>query len=191
MAKIRTFICIELTEEIRQRLADLQRELKQYSADVRWVRPESIHLTLKFLGDVDERAINDIAQATEIACKGTPTFFIGIRQTGAFPNLRRPRVLWVDVDEPEGNLKSLHKKIEEELTSLGYPKEKRSFSPHLTIGRVKSLREIDKVTQKLQAMDFTAGNFQASEVVVMRSELKPSGAVYTPLLKVQLKENKK
>jgi len=186
MAKIRTFICIELPDEIRQRLAQLQTELRRYGADVRWVRTESIHLTLKFLGDVDERSINDIAKATENACKDIAPFSISVHQTDMFPNSRRPRVLWVGVEEPEGKLELLHGKLEEELVQLGFPKEDRRFSPHLTIGRVKSAKDIDRVTQHLQANIFDAGDFKASEVVVMKSDLKPSGAVYTALQKIQL-----
>lgn len=186
MPKIRTFICIELAEKVRQRIADLQTDLKKYNAKIRWVNPKSIHLTLKFLGDVDEHSINDIAYATETACQGISPISIGINQTGAFPNFRRPRVLWVGVDEPTGFLLQLAKNIEKELAELGYPKEKRKFSPHLTIGRIKSLLGVECVTRELQDINFDAGRFDASEVVVMKSDLQPSRAVYTPLRKIKL-----
>jgi 2'-5' RNA ligase len=189
MAKIRTFICIELPDEIRQGLANIQSQLQQHGANVRWVRPKSIHLTLKFLGDVDEGNLHDIVNATQNASKDTPPFSIGVRQAGLFPNLRRPRVLWVSVDESTGELKRLHKRLEDELVQLGYPKETRTFSPHLTIGRVKSLHRIEKVTQELRTSTFEAGCFKATEVVVMKSDLKPSGAVYTALQRIQLFES--
>jgi len=186
MAKIRTFICIELPEDVRRRLRELQSDLEKYNANIRWVRPESIHLTLKFLGDVEEHSINDIARATEMACSGIAQFTINVQQTGVFPNWRHPRVLWVGIDEPEGNLLKIKQEIELQLTELGYVKEDRKFSPHLTIGRVKSMKMISDVMQDLQKREFFAGNFLAKEVVVMKSDLRPTGAVYTALQKVQL-----
>ena len=143
MEKIRTFVAIELPEEVKEKIFEVQNSLRQERADVTWVRREGMHLTLKFLGDVEVGTIDAVAAAVTAACRGTKELAISVEKVGGFPNLRRPRVLWVGMEEPTGELQRLQAKIETELASLGFEKEKRKFSPHLTIGRVKSPSGID------------------------------------------------
>jgi 2'-5' RNA ligase len=193
MEKIRTFIAIELDESIKDSLIKLQERLKGEAprGSVRWVRPEGIHLTLKFLGDVPANQIGEITRALARSCQGFAPFYLSCGGLGCFPNLKRPRVLWVGIQEETGTLAQLQKAIEENVAPLGYPTEKRKFSPHLTLGRVqrrvssgdqRRLGELVKVSEI-----GTLSQMQVKSVNLMRSDLRPSGAVYTRLAEVELK----
>mgnify|MGYP000138424855 CR=1 FL=1 len=187
MEKIRSFIAIELSENILSAIADLQRQLKNQvpAGTVRWVRPEGIHLTLQFLGDVPAVKINSIAQALTETCAPCQPFSITIGGLGCFPNARRPRVTWVGVDEPTGTLAALQKAIERAMVPLGFTPEKRAFHPHLTLGRTQRRATRDQV-QALGALITTTqvpflGQMDVHQVCLIRSDLRPTGAVYTRL----------
>lgn len=192
MEQIRTFIATEFSEEVRAGLERLQAELKRGSQGVKWVRPEGVHLTLKFLGNVPADRIEEIAQAVREACVGCSPFQISFAGLGCFPNLRRPRVVWVGVEGETETLARLQRAIEENLAALGFPREKRGFSPHLTLGRVR--REVGSGERRRlgQLIGSTAtdqlGGMMVEAINVMRSDLKPTGAVYTQLASVKLKE---
>jgi 2'-5' RNA ligase len=186
MADIRSFICIEIPEEILFRLKNVQDRLKPHSRGVRWVRSEGIHLTLKFLGDVAERRLPDIARAVQLAVQNIKPFDISLNGFGAFPDFRRPRIFWVGIQENAGILVRLQRRIEEELEKEGFPAEKRPFTPHLTLGRVKSHDNIGAVSRILSAENIGVTEFRAREVVIKKSELQPSGALYTSLYNIEL-----
>lgn len=186
MATLRTFIAIELPAVIRAALADLQQQLKPLGRGVSWTRPDGIHLTLKFLGDIESGRVEAIAQAVERACLGTAAFTITVTGVGGFPNLTRPRVLWVGVEERTGRLNTIQARIESELATLGLPREERRFSPHLTLGRVKLPEALQSLCAEMQQRGFAPMPFTAESLVVMRSELKPDGALYTPLKRIEL-----
>ena len=186
MAKIRTFICIELPHPVLQELRALQDRLRALGSGVSWSRSEGIHLTLKFLGDVEETQTDPIAESVRNAAKICVPFQIKITGTGAFPDFRRPRVFWVGVEEPTETLKELQSRIEDELAKLGFPKEKRAFSAHLTIGRVKSTENISRISAQLRQENLRDSEFIATEIIVMQSNLHPSGASYTPLQRILL-----
>jgi 2'-5' RNA ligase len=160
---------------------------------VRWVRPEGIHLTLKFLGDVPSSRITSITQAVETACRGCDPFTFALVGLGCFPHPRRPRVLWVGVHEPTGTLARLQKNLEKELAGLGFKPEGRPFQPHLTLGRVQrkaSQSDRQSLGELVAGSDLgQLGGMTASTVNVMRSQLRPEGAIYTALAQVPLGEN--
>lgn len=185
---IRTFIAIEVPEEIQARLRELQDEWKKERAKVTWVKPGNIHLTLKFLGDVPEDKMELVQQGVKRATEGLTSFTMAVKNVGAFPSLTRPRVLWVGIEEPTGKVNLLASRIEDEMTKLGFEKENRPFSPHLTLGRVKIPTGAERLAEKVEATSFDAGEFVVNEVVVMRSDLKPTGAVYTPLKRFALSQ---
>ncbi|MBC7188086.1 MAG: RNA 2',3'-cyclic phosphodiesterase [Calditrichaeota bacterium] len=186
MAKIRTFIAIDIPAAQKEQIAQLQATLRRVGGRISWTRPEGIHLTLKFLGDVDQAQIPAVAEAVARASRQVAPFEVSIAGVGAFPNFRQPRVLWVGIEEPTGRLKTLARAIEEELRPLGFPPEGRDFSPHLTLGRVKDPRGVESVVRALQQANFAAGTFVAHEVRVMKSDLKPTGAEYTALHHIAL-----
>jgi 2'-5' RNA ligase len=193
MDKIRTFIAIELDESIKDGLTRLQEGLKGEvpQGSVRWVRPASIHLTLKFLGDVPADQIREITRALERSCQGFAPFSLTCGGLGCFPNLKRPRVVWVGVHEETGTLAQLQKAIEANVAPLGYPTEKRKFSPHLTLGRVQrrvSSSDLHRLGEQVGSSEIgTLGQMEVRSVNLMRSDLRPSGAVYTRLAEVKLK----
>ena len=183
---IRTFVCIELPPDIKAGIAGLQESLKKVGRGVRWSRPEGIHLTLKFLGDVEEDKIENIGERVAVACEGIAPFHIELAQAGAFPNFRRPRVFWLGIHEESGFLGRLQKEIDKQLRETGFQKEARAFSPHLTIGRVKSGDDLSALCEALQNVHIEPMPLQANQVVVMQSRLRPSGALYTPLKVINL-----
>jgi len=183
---VRTFICIELPREIRDRIDALQDRLKRVGADVSWVRSGNIHLTLKFLGDVPPAKIRGICSVVENAVQGEGVFSVEVGGTGCFPSVRNPRVLWVGVGSATEALKHLQTSIEKGLEAIGCAREPRQFSPHLTLGRVKSQRNARRLVEALTEEGFAKLSFQAGEIVVMRSDLKSTGAAYTPLATILL-----
>jgi 2'-5' RNA ligase len=183
---MRTFIAVELPENIKNKIGELQAPLKRTNAFVSWVKPENIHITLKFLGEVPEEKINEVFSAIEIALKETKKFKINLKGMGAFPDFRRPRVIWVGTGKGGEELLSMANKIEEEMEKIGFPKENRKFSPHFTIGRVKSPKNIEKLMEKVKSTDFETEDIGVNEVTVMKSQLHPAGAIYTPLKKIPL-----
>jgi len=181
--KIRLFVAIGIPETIKKRLRGLQEELKSVGTDVKWTDPGGVHLTLKFLGGVEFDRTRDIVQVLEDIGKCFSPFQVGVGGTGAFPSPRRPRVLWVGI-EKEKTLWDLQRSIEEDLQALGFQKEDRTFSPHLTLGRIRNPKLNAGLTAQLQKLGFEPETFPADRMVLMRSELKPQGAVYTPVKEI-------
>src|SRR3989338_5342197 len=135
---MRTFIAIELSEEIRNTLAQIQSHLKYASADVKWVEKDNIHLTLKFLGEVDEERCEKIKSILDEIASQTKQFEISLKDLGAFPKIDYPRVVWVGLDKGITESKELAERIDAALSEIGFQKETRPFAAHLTIGRVRS-----------------------------------------------------
>jgi 2'-5' RNA ligase len=185
---MRTFIAVELPEKVKGEIEQLQAPFKKTDTLVSWVKPKNIHVTLKFLGEVPEERIKEVLSATQKAVEGARKFTMSLKGTGAFPNLRRPRVIWIGAGSGEEELSLLAARIEEEMEKIGFPKEKRKFSAHFTVGRVKSPRNIEKLMELVSSSDFQTEEIQVSEVVVMKSQLDPGGAIYTPLRKIPLIE---
>lgn len=188
---IRSFIAVELPEEVKKGLRRIQTELSlsRYSF-VKCVSPEGIHLTLKFLGNVAEPKIADIVRVMEQTSQGVRPFELQITEIGAFPNLKRPRVVWVGIRGELDKLIGWQKRLDDGLVPLGFEKETRPFTPHLTLAR---LRENCSPADRLQFGDMVAGTqvevdykFTVSSLNLMRSQLLPTGAVYSRLAEVKL-----
>jgi 2'-5' RNA ligase len=186
MADIRSFVAIELSEQLRAALAGLQQQLRAPvpSHTVRWTVPESIHLTLQFLGDVAPGNIAPIADALRNVCANRPSFDLVLEGLGVFPNPRRPRIVWVGIVEASGALNALQQAVEQVLAPLGFPPEERPFTPHLTIGRVAREADLPELTRLGEAITRSTtgrlGHMWVDHLSLMKSDLKPSGAVYTP-----------
>lgn len=175
----RTFICIEIPVSVAERIDRLQNTLRRIDAHVSWTRPSNIHLTLKFLGDVEVSRIRRVGDAVERAATGITPFEVEVGGVGCFPSSRSPRALWVGLSVLPEPLKQLYAGIEDELAGEGFPREKRKFSPHLTIGRIRSPHNSAVLAEELLATGFTSERYKATEVIVMRSDLKPTGSLYT------------
>lgn len=188
MEQIRTFIAIEIPASIQQQIALLQNRLKSVGGGISWVKTNNIHLTLKFLGDVPANLMQQVIEATEKACGEIKSFNLEIKGTGFFPDMKRPRVVWVGCEENSGSLQKIHQNLDLLLSNIGFKKESRRFSPHLTIGRVKDQRKIGDILNLMQQVPFKTEQFVASEVIVMKSQLHPAGSIYTPLAKIKLEK---
>jgi len=184
--KIRTFIAVHVPDRVRSKIAEFQNRLKPFGCDVRWVRPESIHVTLKFLGDVRAEQIGGIAESIRKAVESLDSFDVLVGGAGVFPDARRPRVLWIGVQKGSEELIVLASKIEDVCSKFNFKKEMRAFSAHLTIGRVRSPKGIASLMEAMQTIGFEGGSYPVEEIVVMKSDLQQTGAVYTPLHRIKL-----
>jgi RNA 2',3'-cyclic 3'-phosphodiesterase len=192
MTLLRAFIAVEIPsgihQEIDKKMAPIRAALN--ASLVRWVPAENVHLTLKFLGDVSPANLELLEQMLSVEVSQHRVFELGFGGLGAFPNPKRPRVIWIGIQAPAA-LGALQHGIEAATATLGYPDEQRSFSPHLTIGRVKQNVGSVGMQQIRSALEETKvdslGTTQVSAVHLFRSDLKPTGAEYTRLFSVPLK----
>lgn len=185
---MRTFIAIEIPSEIKSALAALQDELRRAGADVSWTKPENIHLTLKFLGEVDEGRIGEIEEVCAASAAGFQPFTLSLNDMGVFPNARQPRVLWAGLAGEIEKAAGMQRRLEAGLALIGFEREEKAFRPHLTIGRLKSNKKTRELLALAGARRLPALSFTVGEIVVMKSELHPAGARYTPIVKVPLRQ---
>ncbi|MBS0182474.1 MAG: RNA 2',3'-cyclic phosphodiesterase [Nitrospira sp.] len=198
---IRTFLAVELGEDLRNRITLVQRDVKQrlgreFSTDIRitWVQPSSIHLTMKFLGDTDEHLIEPIREAVERAMTGYGVVHMPIERLGVFPRLQQPRVLWVGPSEQweQGDeakrLTALHRAVEDCCRPFGFASEGRPLNPHLTLARIKvGERYVGQALAKSGVMDrpIALGLLAVESIMLMKSELRPTGSIYVKLWEVR------
>ena len=184
---IRSFLAIELPEAIRRKIEEVQKDLKLSHADVRWVNPENIHLTLKFFGNIDESRVDPIVKSLKGPVQTTSPFSVSIRGMGSFPHFKNPRVIWMGLREGKEVLAALQKSADGELIKIGFEQEGRDFHPHLTLGRVKSNRGRDELIGRMEKYrEEEFGNFRVERLVLFESDLKPSGPIYTRLRELNL-----
>jgi 2'-5' RNA ligase len=187
MSKIRSFLAIELPPTIAKGIERVQQDLKQSRADVKWVEPSRIHLTLKFFGNIDEEACDEIMDAVGEAASEVKPFGLAVKGLGAFPNMRNPRVIWVAVEDGGGMLNPLQGAVEERLQARGYPREERRFKPHLTLGRVRSGRGKPELLERMEnRFEADLGEFRVERLVLFKSDLRPTGPIYTELRALKL-----
>ncbi|MCL4201077.1 MAG: RNA 2',3'-cyclic phosphodiesterase [Pirellulaceae bacterium] len=205
MNKIRTFVAVEISEAVRRRAARLIDLLRSGGGDVKWVEPENMHLTLQFLGDVEQADVPAVCQAVERAAAGFPPFEISLLGAGAFPHLGRPSTIWIGVVDavkesaqtpvaPRGHgdgakdLVALQRAVQRALKPLGFPPERRAFHPHLTIGRIRrggaAPPSLVHCLREQQAFD--AGSTTIDQVVVFASYLERSGPTYQAMSRIVL-----
>ncbi len=187
---IRAFIAVELSEPVRQAVAGFQEELAKARADVKWVKTANLHLTLKFLGEIQEEQLPVLQQALQDAVKEFKPFTIQLEGIGAFPKTTYPRVVWVGIQTGKEELTKLASAVEAACHSVGFPEEDRllqqaqdrSFSPHLTIGRVRSRDRLAALVKQLQTAEFQASSpTLVDHITLFQSTLSPHGPTYTPL----------
>jgi 2'-5' RNA ligase len=183
---MRIFIAIDFSEEIKESLAQAEAHLKYSGADVKWVEKDNIHLTLKFLGEVDEKKVEEIKAILDNIASGTRPFETTIKDLGAFPKIEYPRVVWGGIDKGAGELKIIAEKVDEALSKLGFEKETRSFAAHLTIGRVRSPKNKEKLKEKMLSYKLSAVSCKINEIVLFKSTLTPKGSIYTKLHEAKL-----
>ena len=187
MAAIRTFIAMNLDTSLHGPIAKLIEKLSPSGASVKWVVPHNVHVTLKFLGNMEESLLPDVYAACERAAIGSEPIDLEIRTLGCFPNLNRPRVVWLGIEQRWDAVKQLQKKVERELELIGFPKEERKFKAHLTIGRVKAQKGIAGLRQLIEEeQNIVIGSMRAEKFSVMKSKTMPAGPIYNELKAVPL-----
>ena len=187
-SSLRCFIAVNLPSSLKEKLGLVQEELRKAQGDVSWVKPENIHLTLKFLGEISEKKVERVKEVLTKAVAIAASFEIQLEGLGVFPGMKSPRVIWVGAKETPAALAELQKAVDEGLSQIGFPKEGRKFSPHFTLGRVRSPRNIEALRQALTEIK-TPGleAVKIESLELMRSQLSPKGSTYSVLQKFILK----
>ncbi len=189
MARLRTFLAVDVGKAIRDRCVALQETLARSGTDVKWVEEENLHVTLLFLGEVVDRDVPALCRAVADCCAEHDEFALCVETVGCFPNPRRPRVVWAGVGAGGAELIALHDALESPLLELGcYRREARQYTPHITLGRVKSDRPTDALAAALaRQAKWHGGETTVRELHVLSSELRPQGPVYTVLSRAKLR----
>jgi len=180
MTRIRTFLAIEATESIRGAGESLIRKLTDFVEGGRWVKRENIHLSLKFLGDVEDHELHSVCRAARAATAKAKPFVLDCQSMGVFPNMQKPNTIWMGVNDANNKLADLQQHVEDALSDLGFPLEIRRFTGHLTLGRIRSSR--GEHTELQEFVDSQAekvyGQMSVTELVVFSSELNREGPTY-------------
>jgi 2'-5' RNA ligase len=184
---MRLFIAIEIPEDVKKELASAQGRLRVAGVDASWTRTEGMHLTLKFLGEVPETKISEIVSGLQTAADGIGPLRLSVSGVGTFPNPKNARVVWTGLAGDIEQLMRLQGAVENAMVLLGMAREERKFTPHLTLGRINYIRSRDTWIKTLEEVkDITLPGFEVTSVSLMKSELKPAGAVYTEMGRVEL-----
>ena len=183
-------MAVDISGEARSKAAAYIETLRNEFRAVRvgWDKPEKLHLTLKFLGDTDDRQLRAVEETVADISARTTNFKLQISETGLFPNARNPRVLWIDVKDEAGSLAKINDRLEADCEKIGFARERRGFVPHLTIGRVREPNKARELAEKHLQNGFEPVEFTVSEIVIYESKLLPAGSVYRIVSKHALKK---
>ena len=178
---IRCFVAVECGgDELAAKFREVRMVLEAARADIKFVEPENVHLTLKFLGEIEPSLVEQVSHVVKET--SFQPFSAKIERVGVFPNLRRPRVVWAGITEGVPQLAEIWSDVDEKLSQLGFERERRRFSPHITIGRVRSGRNRDNLVQEISSLsDHVFGSLRVDRIKLKKSVLTPSGPVYTTL----------
>ncbi len=184
MEKIRSFIAIDVEESLRPKIAEIQDTIAQTNAKIRFVKPENVHYTLKFLGNISTQDVDEIFELLKtIPFK---SFILEIGDVGCFPNLRRPRVIWMGTGKGSEEISLIANNIVSKLKNLGFKPEKKKFVPHLTIGRVKFVKNRQALAKRLTELTgVEIGTMNVETIRLKKSQLTPEGPIYSTLKEVK------
>lgn len=186
---VRAFIAIELPSIIAKSLEEIQDNLKDTANKITWVKPDNIHLTMKFLGNIETDKAHAIEKILKNIVSQISIGKLSVKGVGAFPTINNPRVIWVGVEDDK-NLLNIYTQLEEGLAGLGFKKEERPFKPHLTLGRIKFLKDKKGLKERLEKFaDIKLASFIVDSLILFKSELTPEGSLYTKLKEVKLAKN--
>ncbi|MCX7732547.1 MAG: RNA 2',3'-cyclic phosphodiesterase [candidate division WOR-3 bacterium] len=181
--KIRSFVAVDTSVSVRGELARLVKDLEvKTEFSVKWVKPEQMHITLAFLGEVTSEFVQNAESRLKQSIAGFPEFSCQLAGLGAFPSVNRARVIWAGVGTGADRVIALQREVVQTLMRIGFVPERRPFSPHLTLGRMR----VPVNVQFINSVSFVSSEWRVSELIIYQSELHPSGPVYTPLVRLQL-----
>jgi len=185
---IRAFIAIPLNPKIQHSIGHMQDHLKKNNNDVKWVKLENIHITLKFLGNVDMEQINSVKQVLAILTQNTRPFKVELSQLGAFPNINHPRTLWVGLKDSKQQLSRIAAALDKALGKIGFQDDQKPFSPHVTIGRIRSSKNINLLSRSMSNYQISQDQTQTvSKIILFKSTLSSQGPIYESLYQSKLK----
>jgi 2'-5' RNA ligase len=189
MSRMRTFIAIELDRTIRDRIVRLQQTVSSITPTVKWVESENLHITLFFLGEVEDTAVPGVCREVNNLAERFSSFEISIDRVGCFPNKHRPHIIWVGVGQGSHELCRIHEELEPRLLQLGcYRREERKYKPHVTLGRIRSGRDSEQIAKELtRFQEWQGGWALIGELLVMKSELTPQGPAYAVMARGRLR----
>jgi 2'-5' RNA ligase len=184
----RMFCAFELPESLRARISQHSQRVREAvpEAAASWSRPENIHLTVKFFGNVAQQRVTPISAAAARVVKEFSPIQIDVGKTGVFPRPSRPQVLWIGIDDPSDALARFHEQLEHEFAAEGFAKEDRAFQPHLTIARIRKPHDSNRLAEAHLGIEFSKVTIELSELVLFRSELSSKGSKYTPISRHRL-----
>lgn len=183
---MRLFIAVKISDAIRLELAEFVDQFLQFPGRVKWVEPHNMHLTLKFLGETEPKLLDKVKTATAAAANGLGAFDVTLSGCGAFPNLRAPKVFWVGINDDKMRLRTLAQQIDSNMVELGYERESRPFSPHLTLGRVKEPERLELIKDAFGKAKFAPQTLAVKAIYLIESRLRPGGPVYTDVAEFAL-----
>jgi len=187
MATVRTFIAIVLDNSLHPTMSRIIEKLSSSNAKVKWVEPENVHLTLKFLGNVEEERLPEVFEACERAVKDMRAIDLEMKALGCFPDVKSPRIVWLGIERGAEGVRKLQERVESELRAVGFPKEEKTFKAHLTIGRVKGKQGLSRLCRLLEEeKNFFVGSMRCEKISVMKSKTLPAGPVYSELKAIPL-----
>jgi RNA 2',3'-cyclic 3'-phosphodiesterase len=184
---MRCFIAIEIPSEVKSAFVELQNDLRSAGADVAWTNPDNVHLTLKFLGEIDKKLVSEVEQICLETISSISPFKLSIDRIGLFPNERHPRVLWIGLGGEVETLEKLQEQLDERLAGIGFEIEEKDFQPHLTVGRIRSNKNLRDMLKRSDGYSLPTLSFMVQEIVLMKSDLLSSGACYSELAKARMK----
>lgn len=181
--KKRIFVGIEISDEAKEKTSKFIEDLRTEFPKIRagWEKKEKLHLTLKFLGEIEENQLSELIAAVEKTSEKIVSFSLRLENTGVFPNAKKAKVLWIDLKDEKGNLIELNKILEEECEKHGFKRESRNFKPHLTIARLREPEKSLKLVEKYLHKKFEPVEFEVSEIVIFQSVLQSTGSIYTKI----------
>jgi 2'-5' RNA ligase len=185
---MRLFIAFPVSKEIKNKIAKLQKDLKSKVVDekISWVNPDNIHLTIKFLGEVDPEKVEVIGKIMAKSINRVGVFEMNIENGGVFPSKNKPRVMWVGCNDPTENISKIKKSMDNALKKLGFKKEKKKFNAHLTIGRIRSMKKISNCVDALLSNEILFGKMKMQKIQLISSRLSPQGSEYEVIKEIKL-----
>jgi len=188
VSRFRAFISIDIEdEEVVNRIVEVQERLKASGADLKLVEPENVHLTLKFLGDIPESRVTDVVNAMEKAAETVEPFTMRLKGIGVFPNPNYVRVVWIGVEEGSDETKAMAAVLEQELGRMGFRRERKDFVPHVTVARVRSGRNKDRLIEAIRELsNVEVGEVEVDRIRLKKSILRPQGPEYHTVEEVEI-----
>lgn len=184
----RVFVAVDISAEAKARVVNLTSEMRREFPDLRvgWEKPEKLHLTIKFLGDIEHDHLDSLQKAVDETAKLLSPFLLELQGTGCFPSPKKAKILWTGIHDPANGLRNLYETLEETAAGYGFTKESRSFKPHLTIARLREPEKAGRLTEKFLQAELEPVSFEVSNIVIYESKLQPTGSVYSVISKHQL-----